>query len=252
MLVKEEKPEQFVTQQDGVVPLGFLLNIIQMIDNQAQDKPDAIAIECENEAITYGVLRTRSNQFAHHLRRQEIGVGDRIAVCLERSSQLIITLFGVLKAGGTYVPLDPNMPKDRLTFIINDAQVSMVVSKTSVRERFPKNASSFICWEQVNSQIIAEPSDELPINLVPENPAYITYTSGSTGKPKGVLIPHQGLSNIALEQQRLLHTGPENRVLLFSSISFDASIFEILMALSSGGTLVIPPPPRLRTRTVSH
>jgi len=153
---------------------------------------------------------------------------------------MIVGLLGILKAGGAYVPLDPAYPQERLSFMLSDSQVQVLLTQKKFVERFTESRVKTVCldtdWKSINRQ-----SEENPTNnaVAPENLAYVIYTSGSTGTPKGVLIQHQGLCNLAEVQVRLFDVHPHSRVLQFASLSFDASVSEIVMALCSGASLYL-------------
>ncbi|WP_045055626.1 non-ribosomal peptide synthetase [Aliterella atlantica] len=208
--------------------------IHELFIEQANKTPDAIAISYENEQITYQELDKRSNQLAHYL--QKLGVAPEIIVgiCLKRSPNAIIAILGILKAGGAYLPLDPAYPPERLQSTIEDAQVSILLTQQSSIQ--PNCRQIYIDdWSA-----IAQASQQAVIsNVSNKNLAYVIYTSGSTGKPKGVLVEHGGLSNLAQAQMQTFNLKSESRILQFASLSFDASIFEIIMALTVGATLYI-------------
>jgi len=216
----------------------------QLFEAQVERTPDALAVVFADEQLTYWALNQRANQLAHYL--QQLGVGPEVLVglCVDRSLEVVVGVLGILKAGGTYVPLDPEYPSDRLGFMLTDTQVPILLTQSWLVEKLPSQ-TQVICldrWELFDSQ-----SQDAPDSAVtPESLAYVIYTSGSTGKPKGVLIQHRGLCNVSQTQTQALSLGQESRILQFSSLSFDASVFEMLMAFGSGGTLyLIPQPARL-------
>ncbi|MEG3990487.1 amino acid adenylation domain-containing protein [Microcoleus sp. S28C3] len=210
-----------------------------LFEEQVELTPDAIALVFEDEQLTYKELNQRANQLAHHLRnlgvRQEVLVG----ICVERSLEMVVGLLGILKAGGAYVPLDPAYPPDRLAFMLEDSSVPVLLTQAQLVESIPKHQGRIVCLD-TDWEIIKRQSEENPrCSLTPENLAYVIYTSGSTGRPKGVLVPHSGLSNLATAQMRIFNLEPNSRVLQFASVSFDASIWEVVMALRVGATLVM-------------
>jgi amino acid adenylation domain-containing protein len=202
-----------------------------------------VAVVFEDRQLTYRQLNRRANQLAHYLR----GLGARpetpVAICVERSLEMVVGLLGILKAGGAYVPLDPAYPKERLAFMLQDAQAPVVLTQERFLAEF--NNRITVCLDR-DWRVISQESEENPDSgVTAENLAYAIYTSGSTGKPKGVMVPHRGLCSLSQEQTQAFDVGSSSRVLQFSSLSFDASIFEIVMALPKGATLCLGTPETL-------
>jgi amino acid adenylation domain-containing protein len=188
--------------------------------------------------LTYQELNSRSNQLAHYL--QSLGVGPEVLVgiCVERSVEMIIGLLGILKAGGAYVPLDPDYPRERLAYILEDAQVSLLLIKQKLTTGLSKRETPVVCLDK-DWQIISEHSSENIPSCSSASLAYVMYTSGSTGKPKGVAIVHKSLINLVEAVRVEYKIDKSDRVLQFSSISFDAAADEIYTSLTYGGTLVL-------------
>lgn len=208
--------------------------IHQLFEAQVERIPNAIAAVFEDQQITYAELNRRANQLAHHL--QVLGVKPEVLVgiCVQRSLEMIVGLLAILKVGGAYVPLDPSYPKERLAFILADAQVPILVTQEKLVENLPEHRARTVCLETSTNNH----SSENPISgVTPENLVYVIYTSGSTGKPKGVLITHRGLCNLTLAQIERFLVQPDSRVLQLVSLSFDVAISDIAMALCSGATL---------------
>jgi amino acid adenylation domain-containing protein len=219
----------------------------QLFAAQASRTPAATAVVFADQQLTYQALNQRSNQLAHYLQKLGVGPEVLVGICLERSLEMVIGILGILKAGGAYVPLDPSYPPERLRFMLNDAQVSISLTQASLAPFLqaswgaPLVSPTLVCldrdWPLIDQQSQQTPSS----NVRPDNLAYLIYTSGSTGVPKGVLVEHQGLYNLAEAQIQTFELKPEHRVLQFASLSFDASIFEMIMAWGSGATLYILP-----------
>ena len=211
----------------------------QLFEAQVEKTPDAIAVVFENQELSYQALNTRANQLAHHL--QTLGVGPEVLVgiCVERSLDMIVGLLGTLKAGGAYVPLDPNYPQDRIAFMLADSQVLVLLTQEQLMAKLPAHQAQVICLDTEQAIFSKPNTSNLNSAVRPNNLAYVIYTSGSTGKPKGVLVEHRGVTNLAQAQIQSFNVQPESRVLQFASISFDASIWEIVMALGSGATLCL-------------
>jgi amino acid adenylation domain-containing protein len=209
--------------------------IHELFEQQVEKTPDAIAVVFENQQLTYRELNTRANQLAHYLQSLGVQPDMLVGICVERSLEMSVGLLGILKAGGAYVPLDPTYPLERLSFMLSDSQVSVLLTQQKLVATLPQGATHVVCldtdWGGSQHQ------DNLSSGVQASNLAYVIYTSGSTGKPKGVLIAHQGLCNLALEHIRIFNVNANSRILQFASLSFDASISEIVMAFCTGAQL---------------
>ncbi|MHC5918031.1 MAG: AMP-binding protein, partial [Nostoc sp.] len=218
-----------------------------LFEAQVQETPDAIALNAgsanalvfDDEQLSYKELNIRSNQLAHYLKKLGVVPDVLVGICVEPTLDMIVALLGILKAGGAYLPLDPSLPQERLDFMLEDAQVSLLLTQEKLILHFEDFSNPIICIDK-DWATITQHSQENPTSCVKsDNLAYVIYTSGSTGKPKGVLLQHQGLSNLAASQIEVFNLQPSNRILQFASLSFDASIFEIVMALQTGATLYL-------------
>jgi amino acid adenylation domain-containing protein len=213
--------------------------IHQLFEQHAATFPDKTAITCGAERLTYGELNVRANQLAHYL--QGLGVGPEVLVgiSIERSLDMVVSLLAVLKAGGAYVPLDPAYPGERLAFMLADANVRVLLTQVALLAALPMQGAAVVCvdrdWKAIGNEDSANPDS----GVSPQNLAYVIYTSGSTGRPKGVMVEHRGLSNLGEAQLRAFDLSAADRVLQFSSLSFDASIFEMVMAWKTGATLCL-------------
>ncbi len=213
--------------------------IHDVFTTQAIQTPNAIAVVDETQSLTYAELEDRSNQLAHYLQSLKAAPEMRIAIGLERSSEMIVAILGVLKSGAAYVPIELSYPHDRVKFMLQDAQTAILLTQTSLLSLIPETESIVVC---LDTAAISECSKAPPVQTAnPENLAYVIYTSGSTGTPKGVMICHRSLCNVLVAQRQALQLPLNARVLQFSSFSFDASVFELLMSLGVGGTLYIAP-----------
>ncbi|MDJ0732638.1 MAG: amino acid adenylation domain-containing protein [Nostocaceae cyanobacterium] len=215
------------------------LHIHQMFAAQVEQTPDAVAVVFAGEELTYRELNTQANQLAHYLQNLGVKPDTLVAICVERSLEMLVGVLGILKAGAAYLPLDPTYPQDRLAFMLSDAQVSVLVTQQFLLNDLPETDANIICldtfWE-----IIAQESEENPTSdIIPDNLAYLIYTSGSTGKPKGVQISHKNLVH-SLMARFACYSEPVTNFLLLSSLAFDASIPGIFWTLCQGGTLHLP------------
>ncbi len=212
--------------------------IHHVFEAQAAQTPDAIAVVGGDEPLTYQALDQRSNQLAHYLQQEGVRPDSLVGICVDRSVDTVVAVLGVFKAGGAYLPLDPEYPRDRLRFMLTDAQVSILITQSSLVNALP-TVDTIICLDTHEETIAQQSRGALKTAVTAENLAYVIYTSGSTGTPKGVLIEHRGLCNVVTAQRQAFHLPAGSRILQFSSFSFDAWVFELLLAFGVGGTLYI-------------
>jgi amino acid adenylation domain-containing protein len=211
--------------------------IHHLFEEQVERVPDAIAVIFEDKQLTYRQLNSRSNQLAHHL--QKLGVGSEVLVgiCVERSVEMIVGCLSILKAGGAYVPLDPTYPPERLGFMLEDAQVSVLLTQQHLVERLETHQLQVVALDS-DWETIAQASEENPNSAVTsDNLAYVIYTSGSTGKPKGVAVPHKAVNRLVFNTN-YINLDPTDKVAQASNTSFDAATFEIWGALLHGAQLI--------------
>ncbi len=213
--------------------------IHELFEQQAAGTPKAEALVCGGDRLTYEELNRRANQLAHHLRSLGVGPETLVGVMMERGVELVIALLGILKAGGAYVPLDPAYPAQRLRFMLDDLRAPLLLTQRPLLERVSAEfAPRAICLDTDWSRVTAGLPDTNPeVFARPECLAYLIYTSGSSGKPKGVMIQHRGLCNMVKAQIEAFGVRSDSRVLQFASLSFDASVSEIFMALLAGASL---------------
>lgn len=211
----------------------------QLFEEQAQLAPDRIAVICGDSELTYQELDTQANRLAAYL--QTLGVKPEVTVgiCLERSVEMLVGVLGILKAGGAYVPIDPAYPKERLSFLMEDANVGVLLTQTAVRANLPATTAQIVNLDPDWMSQIPN-SNGFPLSgVTPDNLAYIIYTSGSTGKPKGVQIPHRNALNLltAVSQQPGLTAA--DTLVSVTTLSFDIAVAELFLPLSVGARLVL-------------
>ena len=213
-------------------------------EQQVAKAPHAPAVLFKDQVWTYGELNTRANQLAAYLRKQGVGLETRVGICMERSLELVVALLGILKAGGTYIPIDPAYPEERIHFMLKDAEPALVLSQSMVASSVLVSRTDIpvICVDSEWMMIAGECDTNPENNLHPQNLAYIIYTSGSTGLPKGVLVTHQALSNHMGWMQETFKFAESDRILQKTPYSFDASVWEFYAPLLCGGQLVIAEP----------
>lgn len=202
-----------------------------------RERPQHVAIEYEDQALSYGELDARANRLAHFLLKQDIPTESLIGVFLDRSPDTVVAMLGIMRAGMAYLPLDPDYPRERLQFILDDARPALVFIRQHLAQAHPGPADfRVVHWE--DCPLADHPSTPPPLTPTANALAYVIYTSGSTGKPKGVMIENAGLTHM-LHAQQLMGVTQGDRVLQQASVNFDASIFEIAAALGAGATLII-------------
>lgn len=211
----------------------------QLFEQQAAGTPEAFALMCRDEQVSYKELNQRTNQLAHHLRRMGVGPEALVAMSIERSIEMVVGLLAILKAGGAYVPLDPTYPAERLAFMLEDSGSKVLLTQERLTGVLPADGVRVVCVDRDWPAIAEEEMTNPESGVEPRNLAYAIYTSGSTGKPKGALLTHSGLRNLSEAQLQTFAVKPRSRVLQFASLSFDASIFEITMALRAGATICL-------------
>jgi amino acid adenylation domain-containing protein/FkbM family methyltransferase len=211
----------------------------QLFEAQVARTPKATALMFNDERLSYEELNQRANQLAHHLRGSGVRPETFVGICLERSLEMVIGLLGILKAGGAYVPLEPSYPQERLSLMIDEAGISVVLTA----QRFRKLLSvAAICLDADWSEIARQSKENPATNTVPGNLAYVIYTSGSTGKPKGSMITHEGICNRLLWMQDAYQLTAADRVLQKTPYTFDVSLWEFFWPLITGAGLVMAQP----------
>ena len=218
-------------------PKGFCIH--RLFEQQVKKSPHAVAVIFENQELTYEELNCAANRLGHHLQSLGVGPESLVGISLERSAEMIISFFAVLKAGGAYVPIDPSYPASRVSYMLIDSGVNVLLTQERLLSKFPLSDRVVVCvdrdqkkWESL--------SHSNPISLVhEENLAYVIYTSGSTGNPKGVMIQHNSFACFLTEWSSIHQLQPDDRIYQFSSISFDGAGGEIFASLISGARLII-------------
>ncbi|HVI44818.1 MAG TPA: non-ribosomal peptide synthase/polyketide synthase [Chitinophaga sp.] len=211
-----------------------------LFDAQAARTPDEVALLLEGTHLTYRDLQDKSNQLAHFLQSKGTGAETLIPLCMERSLEMIIAIWGILKAGAAYVPVDPEYPAERISYILQDTQASLVISSRTCKDKLTATSTVEVITLDDAPEVNAMPVVSPGIVVQPDQLAYVIYTSGSTGQPKGVMVAHRSLVNLVQGQRIALQLKPGMRALQFASLSFDVSCAEIFNTLLSGGTLVLP------------
>ncbi|MGV3772896.1 MAG: non-ribosomal peptide synthetase [Verrucomicrobiales bacterium] len=212
-------------------------SIHQLFEAQVAKSPEAIAVVYGERSMTYRDLNARANQLAHRLQKMRVGYQSYVGLFMERSPEMLVGMLGILKAGGAYVPLDSNYPKERLAFMVEDAQLPVIITQESLAEFLPASNATLLRLDTEWESISAESRHVLTTPVTSDDLAYVIYTSGSTGQPKGVAVPHRGVIRLVVNTD-YVELGPADRIAQASNASFDAATFEIWGALLNGAKLV--------------
>lgn len=212
--------------------------IHQLFEAQVEKTPDAVAVVFENQQLTYRELNTKANQLAHYLQKLGVKPEVLVGICVERSLEMIIALLATLKAGGGYIPLDPSFPSERLAFMLEDSQISVLLTQQHLLKTLPPHAQA-ICLDSDGENITTYQQNSLEVNINSSNLSYIIYTSGSTGKPKGVQITHGNVVNFLTAIQQNLQLKNTDRLLSVTTLSFDIAVLEIFLPLTTGAKLIL-------------
>jgi len=241
LLTDAEREQLLVEWNDTKTKYPTQACIQELFEEQVRKTPDVPALLCDDRNVTYRELNWRANQLGHYLTKRGVGPDTRVGVCLHRSPEMIVVLLGILKAGGAYVPLDPEYPNSRLQFMLEDAQVPVLITQKSLREKLPRNTAEIICLDELPENVANESQSDPEIPTTPDTLAYVMYTSGSTGKPKGVAVTHRNVVRL-VRNTNYASFSPDEIFLQSATISFDASTFEIWGSLLNGARLALMPP----------
>lgn len=239
LLTSAEQHELLVTFNDTAQEFPRELCVHQLIEQQATKTPAAVAVSFRNERLTYQELNSRANQLAHRLRDLGVGPETLVAILMKNSLEMVVALLGVLKAGGAYVPLDPSHPRDRLSAVLAEANVSVVLTLAHFRDTLARDVEiATICLDR---DVIDAKVENLTCTTQPDNLAYVIYTSGSTGKPKGAMIPHRGLVNYLNWCARYYSVAEGQGAPVHSPLGFDLTVTSLFAPLLAGRTIELLP-----------
>jgi amino acid adenylation domain-containing protein len=257
MLSDAERDQQLVTW-NSTRAFDSTQCIHQMFEAQAERHPQAVAVVCEGQSLSYAALNAAANRLAHYLAgKHGVGPDTLVGLCVERSLDMMIGMLAILKAGGAYVPLDPDYPAARLAYMLGDAQLATVISHSRVAARLPAGRAQLLMLDDpaLQAALAASPAgniDAAAIGLSAQNLAYVIYTSGSTGQPKGALLEHRNVARLFTATDDCFGFGPQDTWTMFHSYGFDFSVWEIWGALCYGGKLVIVPHAVSRSPDLFH
>lgn len=216
--------------------------IHEQIAAQAARAPDAVALEFGARRVTYGELDARADRLALRLRSEGVGPDMPVGLCLERSPELIVGILAILKAGGAFVPLDPDYPAARLAFMLEDTRAPLLLTQRRLLARLPQHAARTLCIDGDEADVAPPADGQLLRAANVADLAYVIYTSGSTGRPKGVMIEHRALANYVAWMSSAFAFDARDSVLQKAPVSFDAAMWEIFVPLGVGARLVLAPP----------
>ncbi|MEU5863235.1 amino acid adenylation domain-containing protein [Nonomuraea sp. NPDC047529] len=246
MLTADERDRILALAHGPRLPYPADKTLGELFQAQATRTPEAVALEFGDHRLTYAELEQRANRLAHRLRERGAGPGTRVAICAERSIELVVSLLAVVKSGAAYVPLDPEYPRDRLDFMLRDAQAVVLLAQHAVRERLPETGIATVAPEEPSGPSVAEPVDPPhhapPVTAGPAHPAYMIYTSGSTGRPKGAPNTHVAIGNRLDWMQRRFGLTGADAVMQKTPAGFDVSVWEFFWPLITGARLVLAAP----------
>lgn len=231
LLTEAERHQLLVEWNDTQADYPLEQCIHKLFEVQVERSPDTIAVVFEDQQLTYRELNGKANQLAHHLQKLGVNPEVLVGICVERSLLMVVGLLGILKAGGAYVPLEPAYPKERLAFMLSDAQVSVLLTQEKLVAGLPQHKAHVVCLDKDWRRISQEDGNNPVSTVTGENLAYAIYTSGSTGRPKGTMIPHKGLVNYLLWCTNAYGVADGCGAPVQSSIGFDATITSLYSPL---------------------
>ncbi len=227
--------------------------IHDLFAEQLERIPDAIAVAFQDRELTYRELNAQANQLAHYLRLQGVAPDVLVGLHLERSLEMMIGLLAIHKAGGAYLPLDPDFPQDRLTFMVQDSQATVILTQEKLISHLVVDHDvRIIPIDRMWGEITQQPTTNPHSGVKPENLSYIIYTSGSTGKPKGVMVEHENVVNFFTGMDAVIDHEPPGVWLAVTSLSFDISVLELFWTLARGFKVVIYNPKQERQQTTAQ
>lgn len=210
-----------------------------LFEGQAARTPTATALIWDDEELSYSALNIKANRLAHYLKARGVGPESKVVVCVNRSSHMMVGILGILKAGGTYVPVDPEYPEERIKYVLNNSGARVLLTQAHLRDNLPDFSNGLVCLDQDWPQIAAYPETDVDALIDPANTAYVIYTSGSTGRPNGVEVCHRNAVH-STSARFGYYPARVERFLLLSSVAFDSSVAGIFWTLGQGGALVLP------------
>jgi amino acid adenylation domain-containing protein len=242
LLMDKERHQQLVEWNNTRADYPHNLGIHRLFEARIRETPGAVAVVYEDQRLTYSELDTQASQLAHDLRKHGVGSDVLVGICLNRSLEMVVGILGILKAGGAFIPLSPDLPRDRLNLMLVDSQPRIILTQQRLRDRFHPNKAAFVCLDSDGEVITRESVTYFIGRETSGDLAYIIYTSGSTGRPKGVMISHRAVCNHLYWMQVTFPLNGTDRVLQQTPLSFDNSIWEIFTPLLTGAQAIMARP----------
>ena len=248
LVTEAERQQLLVEWNDTETTYPPNETLASLFEGQVRRSPDQVALVFEDEELTYTELNRRANRLAHHLQKLGVGPDVLVGVFMERSIEMVVSLYATIKAGGAYLPVDPEYPAERIAFMLEDARPAIILTQEKLRSKLT-HAQHVIVLDGDRAFLSGEPASNPEPTAGPENLAYVIYTSGSTGQPKGVMNAHQGIVNRLQWMQDAYRLDESDCVLQKTPFSFDVSVWEFFWALQVGARLVVARPGGHRDNT---
>ncbi len=243
-LTEAEQQQLLAASVSPTTPYPRDTCVAQLFEEQVSRTPNAVAVAYQGETLTYAELNGRANQLARYLQQRGVGPEVLVAVCAERSTELVVALLGVLKAGGAYLPLDSSYPQNRLAFLLQETKAPVILTQERLVATLPDHQAELVCLDTAWPTIAQESAEPLAPCAQPENLAYLIYTSGTTGVPNGVMITQRGLVNYLSWCTEAYNLAAGNGSLVHSSIGFDLTITSLFAPLLVGQKVILLPEDR--------
>ena len=238
-LAEADRRRVLVEWNDTAAPFPRTTGLHHLVEAQADRTPDKVAVVGPDRSVTYAELDADADRLAAHLGALGAGPGVVVGLCLSRTVDMVVALIAVLKTGGTYLPLDPEYPAERLRFMLEDSAAAAVVTEEALLGLLPPIVGHVVCTDRDRAAIAARPAERREVAFDQDQAAYLIYTSGSTGRPKGVQVPHRGLVNLVTTLRERPGVGPDDVVAAITTLSFDIAVVEIWLPLTVGARVVL-------------
>lgn len=239
LLTQEEEQQLLVFWNHTQCPYPQDQCLHQLVEAQVERTPNAVAVIFGEDALSYQQLNERANQLAHRLLTLGIAPDTLVGIALDRSLDMVVAVLAILKVGGAYVPMDLTYPRERLAFMIEDANLTILLTEQRFAEQLPSEGRTLLCLDHLFPTLSVTHTENPKVSVRPEHLAYVLYTSGSTGRPKGVMIPHRAVVNLLTSIQHEPGIRPEDRLLAITTLSFDIAVLEIFLPLVIGAHLIV-------------
>jgi len=242
MVTRSEKAQLIVEWNSTRKKYRRSNSLVERVEEQVERQPQAVAVVFRDEELSYEELNRRANQLGHWLKKQGVGAEAIVGVCMKRSAEMVVALLGVMKAGGAYLPLDPEYPRQRIEYMVKQAEPKAIVTVEALRAIVEEDGRALISLDGDKAELESESEANLGARVDAENLAYVIYTSGSTGKPKGVMIPQRGIINRLEWMQAQYQLKESEAVIQKTPYSFDVSVWEFFWPLMVGAKIVMAEP----------